>query len=536
MPRIERAPAIPAEFSLETAAWVPDLGDGTYRNPILHADYSDPDAIRVGDDFYLVASSFHCTPGLPILHSRDLVNWTIVGHALENLPHDYYDEVRQGHGVWAPAIRHHAGRFWIIFPLPDHGIYVTTAEDPRGPWSPPHELLAGKGLIDPCILWDDDGQTYLVHAYAKSRSGIRNKLQVRPISADCRRVLGEGRVVIAIDETLPALEGPKWLKRHGWYYLSAPAGGVAMGWQTIFRSKHVFGPYEERVVLAQRGTSVNGPHQGALVDTADGEWWFLHFQDMDLYGRVVHLQPVRWEDDWPLIGIEQDEAGVGKPAAVHRKPDIRGECPPAVPQTSDDFADGRPGPQWQWNANHRPDWHARAADAEGLRLVAQCAPEGALETAPHLLMQKFPAREFVVETELDLPLGRPHVHAGLVVLGGNYAALDLRRTGEILRLRLLTTSETRGECAIAHPGSLRLRLMVGQGGGCRFGFVANDGQFEQLGPEFFVRTGIWVGAKFGLYATTAEPGETSGYADFSWVRVAPSTLPAAADPDWAVTR
>ena len=257
--------------------WIPDQGDGTFRNPVLCADYSDPDVIRVGEDFYLVASSFQCTPGLPILHSQDLVNWTIINHAVKNLPHPRYRDVQPGAGVWAPAIRHHAGKFWIVFPMPDEGIYVTTADEPRGRWSEPHLLVAGKGLIDPCPLWDDDGQAYLVHAYAGSRAGIRNKLRVRPMTPDVLRLTGDGKIVSEIPEHLPAFEGPKFHKRNGWYYISAPSGGVATGWQVILRSHNVYGPYEEKVVLAQRDTPVNGPHQGALVDTPLGEWWFVHF-------------------------------------------------------------------------------------------------------------------------------------------------------------------------------------------------------------------------------------------------------------------
>ena len=163
--------------------WSPDQGDGTYRNPIICADYSDPDVVRDGDDFWLTASSFTCTPGLPILHSRDLVNWTIVNHAIDNLPdpRGVFNTVRHGEGVWAPSIRKHAGKFWIFFPMPDEGIYVTSADDPRKQWSPPQLLLEGKGLIDPCPLWDDDGKAYLVHAYAGSRAGIKNILRVRPI-------------------------------------------------------------------------------------------------------------------------------------------------------------------------------------------------------------------------------------------------------------------------------------------------------------------------------------------------------------------
>src|SRR6185312_14445846 len=206
--------------------WQPDCGDGTYRNPIICADYSDPDVVRVGDDFYLVASSFNCTPGLPILHSKDLVNWTIINHALKNLPHPRYGEVQPGCGVWAPAIRFHANKFWIFFPTPDEGIYVITTADPNGQWTEPHLLQAGKGLIDPCPLWDDDVQAYLVHAYAGSRAGIKHRLRVCPMAPDASRILGEGKIVYHEPEKHPTLEGPKFLKRDGWYYILAPAGGV----------------------------------------------------------------------------------------------------------------------------------------------------------------------------------------------------------------------------------------------------------------------------------------------------------------------
>ena len=175
------------------------------------------------------------------------------------------------------------------------------------------------------------------------------------MAPDASRTLGDGKVVFEIDPALPALEGPKLHKRNDWYYISAPAGGVATGWQSVFRSRCIGGPYEEKVVLAQRGTAINGPHQGALVDTPAGDWWFLHFQDKDFYGRIVHLQPVRWEDDWPLMGEAQDEAMVGRPVLHHRKP-VAGEVSIAVPQDSDEFGTHQLGLQWQWQANHRDDW------------------------------------------------------------------------------------------------------------------------------------------------------------------------------------
>lgn len=501
--------------------WIPDQGDGTYCNPILCADYSDPDAIRVGEDFYLTASSFNCAPGLPILHSRDLVNWTIIGHAVKNLPHPRFSEVQHGQGIWAPAIRHHDHKFWIVFPMPDEGIYVTTADDPRGEWSEPHLLVGGKGLIDPCPFWDDDGQAYLAYAYAGSRAGIRNKLHIRPMTSDATRLIGEGQIIAQIDESLPALEGPKWHKRNGWYYISAPAGGVQMGWQIIFRSRHVYGPYEEKIVLAQRGTPINGPHQGALVDTPnEKEWWFLHFQDVDLYGRIVHLQPMRWEEDWPLIGVDQDQHGVGKPVLHYRKPSVEKVSIPTTPQTSDEFDRPTLGLQWQWHSNHEGGWHSLSARQDRLRLYPRFVLKGDFFKAGNLLLQKFPAREFAVETELELPLplNDEHLHAGLVVMGMEYAALDVQRMDQGYKLRLLWTSEPRGDYFLPEASTVRLRAEVREGGVCCFGILDETESFYQIGPAFHARPGKWIGAKIGLYCMTPEMLAIGGHADFTYFR------------------
>ncbi|WP_075090858.1 glycoside hydrolase 43 family protein [Haloferula sp. BvORR071] len=499
--------------------WVPDQGDGTFRNPVLHADYSDPDVIRVGADFYLTSSSFNCTPGLPILHSRDLVNWRIINHALKNLPHPRYSEVQPGQGVWAPALRHHAGRFWIFFPTPDEGIYVITASDPAAEWSAPQLVLAGKGLIDPCPFWDDDGKAYLAHAYAGSRAGIRNKLHIRPMAPDGSRTLGKGRVVVEIDPSLPALEGPKLHKRHGWYYISAPAGGVATGWQSIFRSRSIHGPYEERVVLAQRGTAINGPHQGALVDTPGGDWWFLHFQDKGLYGRVVHLQPVRWEDDWPLVGEAQDEKLVGRPVLQHRKPLLNGHIP-AVPQDSDEFESPALGLQWQWTSNHEDSWFNLTEHAGHLRLLPRFVLNGEIAKAPNLLLQKFPATEFVVETRIELPAGHAGLHAGLVVTGESCAALDVQHLGGEYQLRVVIGGETGGVLALKGPPSA-ISLRVAEGGICSLGVVSTEAGFYQLGPSFQATPGQWIGAKVGLYCITTDVLDASGHADFAWFRFRP---------------
>ncbi|MEO5914497.1 MAG: glycoside hydrolase 43 family protein [Luteolibacter sp.] len=500
--------------------WVPDLGDGTYQNPVIFADYSDPDAIRVGDDFYLTASSFNCIPGLPILHSQDLVNWTLINHALKELPHPRYAEVQPGQGVWAPSIRHHDGRFWIFFPTPDEGIFVITASDPGGEWTVPHLLLAGKGLIDPCPLWDDDGKAYLAHAYAGSRAGIRNKLHLRPMSVCGTRILGKGKIVAEIAPEQPALEGPKLHKLDGWYYISAPSGGVANGWQVIFRSRQIYGPYEQKIVLAQRGTEVNGPHQGALVDTAEGEWWFMHFQDKDLYGRIVHLQPVRWKNDWPLIGEEQDSEGVGRPVKKHCKPDVGKTEGIAIPQSSDDFNRPGLGLQWQWHANPDPGWHSLTERPGHLRLRPKFVLNGDLSAAPNLLLQKFPAPEFIVETKLELAPGHPCLYAGLVVMGSEYAALDVTRDAAGYHVRLVTSAEG-GEIVLVGESPVILQVKVGAGGVCRFGVIRGADGFYQIGPAFFAKAGKWIGAKVGVYCMSTDILDVSGSADFGCFHFAP---------------
>lgn len=500
--------------------WIPDQGDGTYRNPVIHADYSDPDVIRVGADYYLTSSSFNCTPGLPILHSRDLVNWTIINHALKNLPDPRYDEVQHGQGVWAPAIRHHQGKFWIFFPTPDEGIYVITASDPAGEWSSPRMLLEGKGLIDPCPFWDDDGSAYLVHAYAGSRAGIRNKIHIRPMTADATAITGEGKVVIEIDPGLPALEGPKMHKHDAWYFLLTPAGGVQTGWQSIFRSRDIHGPYEEKIVLAQRGTRVNGPHQGALVDTPAGEWWFMHFQDKGLYGRIVHLQPARWENGWLSVGVEMDENGVGRPALHHPKPAEMQEAS-AIPQASDDFTSSSLGLQWQWQANHCDSWYSLTERPDHLRLFPRFVQGADLRHSPNLVLQKFPASEFSILTRIELPPGHSHLVAGLAVMGDEWASLVVARHAGGYRVSLLNGSYP----DLGHHVSsryLELRLNVSGSGACSFGYQDGDGEFYQIGPAFQARPGNWIGAKVGLFCLSRDSSVLTGHADFSYFHFAPA--------------
>jgi len=507
-------------------AWSPDLGDGRFKNPILFADYSDPDAIRVNDDFYLIASSFNCTPGLPILHSKDLVNWTIINHALPNVPDPRYAQVQPGCGVWAPAIRFHAGKFWIFFPTPDEGIYVVNADDPAGQWSEPHLLQAGRGLIDPCPLWDDDGRAYLVYAYAGSRAGIKDRLRVSPMSPDGSRLLGEGEIIFYQPKKYPTLEGPKLYKRNGYYYVFAPAGGVKQGWQTVLRSRNIYGPYEDRIVLAQGDTQINGPHQGAWVQTQSGEDWFLHFQDCGAYGRVVHLQPMKWVDDWPVMG-QTNGSGIGQPVAVCKKPDVGKTFPAEIPQTSDEFDSGRFGLQWQWQANESKAWYSLTTRPGWLRLNAAPVPGKAanLWLAPNVVAQKFPAPEFAVTTKLDFTALADGEEAGIIILGLDYSSLAVERTqGGFQLVKAVCKDapsenpEAQEQTAPCRGDSVWLRVTVGLGAQCQFSYSPDDKNFTALGKPFTARVGKWIGAKVGLFCASVKPGNPSGHADFDCFR------------------
>jgi len=519
--------------------WVADNLDGTYRNPVLHADWSDPDVIRVGDSFYLVASSFHRVPGLPILHSRDLVNWTILGHALDRLdPAAAFDIPQHGNGVWAPAIRHHDGRFWIFYPDPDRGIFVVTATDPAGPWSRPRPLKTGRGLIDPCPLWDDDGSAYLVHAWAKSRAGFNNRITCHRMAPDATHLLDAGSDIIDGD-TLPGyrtLEGPKFYRRGDWYWIFAPAGGVAAGWQSVFRSRHAFGPYEQRIVLAQGDTPVNGPHQGAWVTTPDGQNWFVHFQDKGPFGRVVHLQPMRWlPDDWPAIGAPTGD-GPGQPVLTHPQPAVATGGPLTAPAAGDDFTGPGVGLQWTWAANPRPGWWT-IHSGRGLRLA--CAPtdvDGDLRSLPNLLGQRLPADRFRATTTLRLSSPAVGARAGLTVLGARYAWIGLVRTPQgyalVYRTADAGVAEQDAAPATAIPlaadgtsGKVAIGVEVDADGGCQFLAAVHPEPPRPVGAPFNATPGHWVGATLGLFATApgapgpADPAGPAGAAEVTALRI-----------------
>ena len=531
----------PAMAQYRSEVWVSDEGNGMYRNPVLHADYSDPDVCAVGEDYFLTASSFNCTPGLPILHSKDLVNWKIVNYALKKVePVEYYNEARHGKGVWAPSIRFHEGVFYIYWGDPDFGIFMVKTRDPYGEWDKPVLVKAGKGMIDPCPLWDDDGRVYLAHAWAGSRAKFNSVLTVCELNKEGTKVISDPVLVFdGNDGVNHTIEGAKFYKRNGFYYLFAPAGGVVSGWQLVMRSKNVYGPYEARIVMAQGKTDINGPHQGGWVDTPAGESWFLHFQDKGAYGRVLHLNPMKWINDWPVIGVDKDGDGCGDPVSRYRKPKTGKTYPIETPVESDEFDTRKLGLQWEWHANYQ-DVFGFTTNMGYVRIYGhELSPHFKnFWEVPNLLMQKFPAEEFTATAKLKVSAKDDGQLSGLIIMGWDYSWIGVEKQGEKFLLKQAVCKDAEQDnleqvstLAVLEPSrkfeaglfpnyerEIYIRVHVDKGAYCRFSYSLDGKKFTEAGTLFKARQGKWIGAKVGMFSVTPH-GKERGWVDVDWFRV-----------------
>lgn len=523
--------------------WCPDNGDGTYTNPVINADYSDPDVCvgASGTDFYLTASSFNCVPGLPILHSKDLVNWKIIGHALKELtPHEEFDKASHGNGVWAPSIRYHNGEYYIYWGDPDYGIYMVKTKDPAGEWEKPVLVVAGQGMIDTTPLWDDDGRCYLVNGWAGSRSGMKSMLSVRELTADGTRAITNPVMVYDGGNENRTVEGPKFYKHDGWYWIMAPAGGVATGWQLAMRSKSPYGPYECKTVMAQGKTDINGPHQGGWIRTAQGEDWFMNFQDKGPYGRVVHLNPVNWVKGWPVMGVAKKGALCGEPVKTYKKPNVGAVYPIQNPAESDEFNSIEFGKQWQWHANYQ-QYFGQTTPYGYYRMYTHRLSEKYtnLWEAPNLLLQKTPADAFTATAKVNFAAKKDGQFGGLIMMGRSYSALVVKKVGDGFQLQQLICNKADGNkpetvkvLAELKPTAtdkvnydpaiymdIYLRLTVKEGAKMTFAYSKDGKKFTDVGEEFQMREGKWIGAKFGFLAEEPAGKGVRGYMDIDWIRI-----------------
>lgn len=515
------------------------ISGDSYSNPVLPFDYSDPDVLRTGNDYWMTASSFNCVPGLPILHSRDLVHWKIVNYALDRLcPEDFYAVPQHGRGVWAPCIRFHDGWYYIYWGDPDFGIFMVRTRNPAAKWSEPVLVKEGKGLIDPSPLWDDDGKVYLAHAWAASRSGLNSIITLCEMNPEGTACISDE--VMVFDGNMGGnhtVEGAKLYKRDGWYYIFAPAGGVATGWQLVMRSRSIYGPYEARNVMDQGNSAINGPHQGAWVDTPSGENWFMHFQEKQPYGRIVHLNPMCWTDDgWCVIGNDPDGDGRGEPVEEWKCPDLPADYTAEI-AVSDEFDSLAPGLQWQWHAN-RQDWFGFNSGYGFFRLYGHREDVPNLWGVPNLYLQKMPACAFTATAKLTFNSKGDGDMAGLLVMGFDYGYVAIKRAGETALIQSGICRDARknspesvgtvGEIPLVfvesgatpkYTADIWFRVKADGNGLCTFFYSIDGENFLPAGKPFQAREGRWIGAKTGFFCSSAGTGKDRGWIDIDWFRV-----------------
>lgn len=509
--QVARADETPAKWG-DWPKWG-DQGDGTYRNPVLPSDYSDLDCIRVGGDYYAISSTMQFSPGMVILRSKDLVNWSIIGHAAADLtqigPELNWDRMnRYGRGVWAGAIRHAKGRFWIYFGTPDEGYFMTSAVNPAGPWDPLHPVIKSGGWDDCCPFWDDDGQGYFVGTHFADDC----KTYLWKLTPDGKGLVEDSRVLI---NQGAHREANKLLKIKGTYYhfFSEVKDGIRV--VMMQRSKSITGPYTERRQLTAANRESNEPNQGGIVDTVNGDWFFLtHHGHGDWEGRPASLLPVTWIDGWPIPGATD---ATGKPGLMtwSAKKPLAGKK--FTPQTSDDFSAGTLGVQWEWNYQPRADKWSLTERPGFMRLHAfrPLRPDGLMTAGNTLTQRSFRTSRNEVTLCLDLSGMADGQKTGLCHFAKDHSALGVARDGETMHIefrengKLTAGPEFKGN-------RVWLKSSWGLDGMSRYAYSADGKSFTDFGPETRLSWGNYRGDRIGIYCFNNK--QEAGHVDVDFLR------------------
>lgn len=485
-----------------------DNGDGTYTNPVINADFPDPDVIRVGDTYYMVSTTMFVFPGVTILKSHDLVNWEYCSNAVPRFDfHPCYNLDfrcnRYGHGQWATSMRYHNGTFYLLFITLDEGGFLCTASKAEGPWT---IRKLPKGFYDPGMFFDDDGRIYVTHGYSN--------IYITEVNEDFEAVSKDSLVFRG--DIRRGLEGMHVYKINGYYYLYGTYGGRD-GIQVALRSKNIYGPYEQKVVISDDSDNVNfGVHQGALIQTQSGEWWTILFSDRGPFGRFPSLQPVTWVDGWPMVGVD------GKGVVTYRKPNVGKTYPITTLPTSDEFDSPTLGMQWGWN--HNPDttrWSLTARP--GFLRITTGRPVSGLRDARNTLTQRMFANydatiPTVYTTRMEVANMRDGDVAGLAIFQDPFAFIGVKQVNG----RKYVTMENHGLEIASVPleaEAIYLRATARYDTGeATFSYSTDNKTFTPLGNTLNMRfaLSVFTGNKICLfnYATRAE----GGYVDFDWLR------------------
>lgn len=487
-----------------------DNGNGTYTNPIIAADFPDPDVIRVDSMYYMVNTTMFIFPGVTILKSHDLVNWQYCSNAVQRFDfspcYDLDGCNRYGHGQWATSLRYHNGTYYLLFITLDEGGFLCTAVKPEGPWKIEH---LPKGFYDASLLFDDDGRIYVAHGNSKIYV-TRLDTNFAPMGKDSLVFTGDIR---------HGLEGTHFYKINGYYYLYCTYGGHD-GIQVALRSKNVYGPYKEKVVIHDATPGVNfGIHQGALVETQTGQWWTMLFADQGAFGRFPSLQPVTWVKGWPMVGVD------GKAVVTYKKPDVGREYPITTLPTSDEFSAPKLGMQWGWN--HNPDstkWSL--TERPGYLRLETAKVVSDLPKARNTLTQRMftyysKSIPTIGVTKMNIGNMKNGDVAGLAIFQNPYAYIAVRQWNGSKYVVMVNNGKTIDSTAI-NRNKVYLRASAGYGTGkASFSYSFDNKHFKPLGNELAMKfsLSIFTGNKMCLFNYATQT--LGGFVDFDWFRMHP---------------
>ena len=511
-------------------SWTADNGNGTYSNPLFYDEFSDPDMIRVGSDYYLTGTTMHTMPGLPILHSRDLVNWRIIAYAFERLdlgPDFRLEDGKNiyGQGIWAPSFRYHQGTFYIFANVNRFGLQVFRATDPRGPWK--HNRIQ-QGLHDISVLFDDDGRIYAVYG--------AGTIRIVELNPDLTAVVpGTDRVLMERNQGMG--EGSHFYKLNGRYYIVSAIPGAHVPMKCA-RADKLDGPWEVKTISEEeslgvgqgfrlRGGRGQAPmeilppdpsptrgltlHQGGIIDTPTGEWWGYSMQDHNSVGRLTCLSPVTWVDGWPYFGLP---GNLTRSPGIWVKPNTGAASAAGPPyERSDDFS-GKLKPVWQWN--HVPDdtqWSVSERPGS-LRLHSLAAKD--FWTARNTLTQRAIGPESTVTAVLDASGMKPGDVAGLALLNMPYAWIGVERGPDGLTIARFDRITEKTDRTPVKNSRLWLRAE------CNFdteqallSYSVDGKKFTGIGAGFAMvfQLQTFQGVRYGLFHYNSG-GAPGGYADF----------------------
>jgi len=522
-------------------SWTADNGNGTYTNPLFYDEFSDPDIIRVGDDYYLAGTTMHTVPGLVILHSKDLVNWENISYCFDRF--DFDDDAFSlknhkeiyGQGVWAPAIRYANGQFYVFTNINGKGLQCYTSKDIRGPWK--HHNMQGR-IYDLSVLFDDDGKIYAIHGYGEVKCTELKPDMSGPIEETERTIIPEGNAVG---------EGHHMYKINGMYYLIS-TDYLPNGRTLCSRSKSIWGPYETVTITADEtfgyhaapltqvpqgvkyrigedGTKFGIPavdkdatactniHQGGIVEDQSGQWWALLMMDFHSIGRTVTLAPITWKDGWPMLGLE---GNLGRAPRTWFKPNINADIKPHAPYERNEYFNAKSlGRVWQWN--HNPDdtkWSIKNG-----RLRLQSMPAEQLMWARNTLTQRVIGPTSIATVELYTKGMKDGDVAGLGNINVPCSWIGIVRNDNTLTIRCFeqATNDTVDVVAkLKSTNKLWLRMVGDFDNDCAHYEYSLDGaNYQQLGREMPLSYQLisFQGSRHALFAFNYK-GKKGGFAEF----------------------